>query len=196
MDELRFFTNNKNDWNYNILIDEPNINPFTNRPFKDGSYDPLKINCLIMLKEILKQSNNIFHDDLLEWIDKKTGQGSKSDFYDILSITGNIFNYVLSCNDKINYKDFRKWCLHNKIYYNSFKEKSLEEFEGEFQCEKERNREEHDLNKTYNNLFVKVTAIYLNSNDPNDLIKSKNFLIILEYLKKRIWYKSALHKLC
>jgi hypothetical protein len=196
MDELRFFTNNKNDWNYNILIDEPNINPYTNRPFKDGSYDPLKINCLIMLKEILKQSNNIFHEDLLEWIGKKCYQGSASDFYDILSITGNLFNYVLTCNDKINYKHFRKWCLVNKIYYNSFKEKELCEFEGETDNQRERSREEHDLNKTYNNLFVKVTAIYLNSNDPNDLIKSRIFLIILEYLKKRIWYKSALHKLC
>jgi hypothetical protein len=196
MDEFRFFSNDKNDWNYNLLIDNPNINPYTNRPFKDGSYDPMKINCLIMLKEIMKQSNNIFHEDLLEWIEKKTGQGSKSDFYDILSITGNLFNYVLTCNDPINYKKFRVWCLHNKIYYNSFKEKELCEFEGGDDYERERNREEHDLNKTYNNLFLKVTAIYLNSNDPNDLIKSKNFLIILEYLKKRIWYKSALHKLC
>ena len=149
-----------------------------------------------MLKEILKQSNNIFHEDLLEWIDKKCNQGSKSDFYDILSITGNTFNYVLTRNEPINYKFFRKWCLTNKIYYNSFKEKELCEFEGETDNQRERSREEHDLNKTYNILFEKVTAIYLNSNDPNDLIKSKNFLIILEYLKKRIWYKSALHKLC
>ncbi len=196
MDELRFFTNNKNDWNYNILIDEPNINPYTNRPFKEGSYDPLKINCLICLKEILKQSNNIFHEDLLAWVDTKCNQGSKSDFYNILSITGNIFNYVLTCNDPINYKSFRKFCLKNPFYYNSFKEKALEEFEGGDDYERERNREKQDLDKTYNNLFVKVTNIYLNSDDPNDLIKSKNFLIILEYLKKRIYYKSALHKLC
>jgi hypothetical protein len=40
-----------------------------------------------MFKEILKQTNNIFHDDLLEWINKKCFQGSKSDFNDILSIT-------------------------------------------------------------------------------------------------------------
>jgi hypothetical protein len=194
MDELRFFTNNKNDWNYNILIDNPN--PYTNRPFKDGSYDPMKINCLICLKEILKYSPNIFHEDVHEWLNKKCHQKSRSDFYDILSITGNIFNYVLTCNEPINYKNFRKWCLINKIYYNSFKEKALEEFEGRDDYEKERNREKHDLDKTYNNLFVKITNIYLNSNDPNDLIKSKNFLIILEYLKKHIYYKSALHKLC
>ena len=101
----------------------------------------------------------------------------------------------MTCNQPITYKGFRKWCLVNKIYYNSFKEKELCEFEGETDNERERNREEHDLNKTYNNLFVKVTNIYLNSNDPNDLIKSRNFLIILEYLKKHIYYKSALHRL-
>jgi hypothetical protein len=195
MDELRFFTNNKNDWNYNILIDEPNINPYTNRPFKDGSYDPLKFNCLIMLKEILKQSNNIFHEDVHNWLEKKCYQKSRSDFYDILSITGHIFNYCLTCNEPINYKSFRKFCLKNPFYYNSFKEKALEEFEGRDDYERERNRNQHDLDKTYNNLFVKVTNIYLNSNDPNDLIKSKNFLIILEYLKKHIYYKSALHRL-
>jgi hypothetical protein len=66
MDELRFFTNYKTDWNNNISIDNPLINPYTNRRFKDGSYDPVNINCVIRLKEILKQSNNIFHDDLLE----------------------------------------------------------------------------------------------------------------------------------
>jgi hypothetical protein len=140
MDELKFFTNTPTDWNFNPLIDNPNINPYTNRRFKDGSYDPMKINCVIMLKEILKHSNNIFHDDLLEWINKKCFQGSKSDFYDILSITGNLLNYVLTCNEPINYKNFRKWCLINKIYYNSFKEKALEEFEGRDDYERERNR--------------------------------------------------------
>jgi hypothetical protein len=62
--------------------------------------------------------------------------------------------------------------------------------------ERERNREKHDLDKTYNNLFVKVTNIYLNSVDPNTRIKSRNFVIILEYVKKHIYYKSGLHKLC
>ena len=49
---------------------------------------------------------------------------------------------------------------------------------------------------TYNNLFKKCTDIYLNSDDENDRIKSRNFIIILQYLKKHIYYRIALHKLC
>ena len=32
MDELQFFTNTPTDWNFNILVDNPLINPYTNRP--------------------------------------------------------------------------------------------------------------------------------------------------------------------
>jgi hypothetical protein len=116
-------------------------------------------------------------------------QGSKSDFYDILSITGNIFNYILTCNESINYKSFRKWCLVNKIYYNSFKEKALEEFEGKTDNQRERSREQYDLEKTYNMLLDKINV--------SENVEQKNhFLIILQYLKKHIFYKSALYKLC
>ena len=84
----------------------------------------------------------------------------------------------------------------NPFYYDSFKEKMLEEFDGGDLYEKQRNKEKNDVDITYNNLFKKCTDIYLNSDDDNDRIKSRNFLIILEYLKKHIYYKSALHKLC
>jgi hypothetical protein len=77
MDELRFFTNTPTDWNYNPLVDNPSINPYTNRVFKYSCYDPMKLNCIKMLKEILKQFNNIFKDDLLEWINKKMFSGLK-----------------------------------------------------------------------------------------------------------------------
>jgi hypothetical protein len=73
--------------------------------------------------------------------------------------------------------------------------KKIEEFEGVTLYEKERSRDKYNLDKTYNNLFVKATNIYLNSDDPNALIKSRNFLIILQYLKKHINYKTALHRL-
>ena len=194
--ELNFFTNNPDDWNYNQLVDNPDINPFNNKLFnKNGHYDGMKHNCVIMLKEILKQSNNIFNDDIKEWIIKKCFQKSKSDFYDILSITCHIFHYVLNCNEPINYKNLRKWCLTNKFLYDSFSEKTLEEFDGDDLYAKQRNKEKYDLDMTYNNLFSKCTNIYLNSDDENDRIKSRNFIIILQYLKKHIYYKSALHKL-
>ena len=194
--ELIFFTDNIDDWNYNILVTNPDINPYTNKLFnKNGHYDGMKYNCVIMLKEILNQSNNIFHDDIKEWIIKKCFQGSKSDFYDILSITGHLFHYILSCNEPINYKNLRKWCLKNKFYYDSFSEKTLEEFDGGDLYAKQRTKEKYDVDMTYNNLFKKCTDIYLNSDDPNDRIKSRNYVIILQYLKKHIYYKSALHKL-
>ena len=148
-----------------------------------------------MLKEILKQSPNVFHEDILEWINKKCFQGSKSYFYDILSITGHLFHYVLSWNETINYKNLRKWCLKNKFYYDSFSEKTLEEFDGGDLYAKQRTKEKYDVDMTYNNLFKKCTDIYLNSDDDNDRIKSRNFIIILQYLKKHIYYRSALHKL-
>ena len=79
--ELIFFTNNADDWNYNVLVDNPDVNPYTNKLFNvNGHYDGMKYNCVIMLKEILKQSNNIFNHDVLEWINKKCFQKSKSKF--------------------------------------------------------------------------------------------------------------------
>ncbi len=149
----------------------------------------------IMLKEILKQSNNIFHEDVHQWLEKKCYQGSKSDFHDILSITAHLLHYVLNCNEPINYKNFRKWCLKNPFYYNSFSEKTLDDFQGEDIYEKQRTKEKADSDTTYNILFNKIIKIYTNSDDENDRIKSRNFLIILEFLKKRIYYRSALHKL-
>lgn len=194
--ELIFFTNNINDWNYNVLVDNPDVNPYTNKLFNDkGHYDGMKYSCVIMLKEILKQSHNIFNYDVLEWIEKKCFQKSKSDFYDILSITCHLFHYVLNCNEPINYKSFRKWCLKNPFYYDSFKDKTIEEFDGDDLYTKQRNKEKYDLDMTYSNLFKKSTDIYLNSDDENDRIKSRNFIIILQYLKKHIYYKSGLGKL-
>ena len=31
--ELNFFTDNIDDWNYNILVTNPDINPYTNKLF-------------------------------------------------------------------------------------------------------------------------------------------------------------------
>ena len=120
--ELSYFTNTPTDWNYNILVDTPSIDPYTNKPFKSMSYNGMKYNVVIMLKEILKNSNNIFHEDILEYINKKCLQGSATDFYNLLSITAHLFHYVLSCNEPINLKSLRKWFKKNPFYYDSFKE--------------------------------------------------------------------------
>jgi hypothetical protein len=188
MDELIFFSNNKNDWNYNELINNPLINPWTNKTFKSLSYDDMKFNMIIFLKEIIKYSNNL-HVDLHVWINKKCFQKSKSKFYDILSITGHLFNYILTDNQPINYKQFRIWCLNNKIYYNSFKEKALEEFEGDFDNERERNRETHDLEKTNNIFLDKINKL-------ENLEQKDHFKVILKYFEKHLRYRCALHKLC
>jgi hypothetical protein len=130
--ELNYFTNDPADWNFNQLVDNPSINPYTNRAFKSGSYDGLKYNAVIFLKEILKNSNNLFNDDILEWVNKKAFLGSKSDYYDILSITAHLFKYILFHGDTpINYKSLRKWAINHPFLYNSFNEKTLEEFDGD-----------------------------------------------------------------
>jgi hypothetical protein len=51
----------------------------------------MKYNCVIMLKEILKHTNPYLNNDVKEWISKKALQGSKSNYWDILSITVNLF---------------------------------------------------------------------------------------------------------
>jgi hypothetical protein len=51
----------------------------------------MKFNAVIMLKEILKHTSKFLNDDVKEWIFKKALQGSKNDYWEILSITTNFF---------------------------------------------------------------------------------------------------------
>ena len=53
----------------------------------------MKYNAVIMLKEILKQTSQYLNDDVKQWIYKKALQGSKNDYWEILSITTNLFYY-------------------------------------------------------------------------------------------------------
>ena len=48
-----------------------------------------------MLKEISKHTNNntYFNDDVQEWMYTKALQGFKNDYWEILSITTNLFCY-------------------------------------------------------------------------------------------------------
>jgi hypothetical protein len=50
---------------------------------------------IIMLKEILKHTKPYLENDVIKWIIKICFNGSKSNYYDILSITGNFFYYCL-----------------------------------------------------------------------------------------------------
>ena len=65
----------------------------------------MKYNTVIMLKEILKHTSQYLENDVIVWIIKKAFQGSKNDYWEILSITTNLFYYYLFRTDEtINYK--------------------------------------------------------------------------------------------
>jgi hypothetical protein len=58
-----------------------------------------------MLKEILKHTSQFLNDDVKEWIFKNALQGSKNDYWEILSITTNSFYcYLFRTEETINYK--------------------------------------------------------------------------------------------
>jgi hypothetical protein len=60
-DEFEFFSNDCNNRNYRPYINTPNADPYNkNRTINissNNSYNLMKYNCVIMLKEILKHSS-------------------------------------------------------------------------------------------------------------------------------------------
>jgi len=189
--DINFFSSNIDDWNYSPLVLNPNINPYKNKPFNNNNnqyYDGLKYNCAVMLSEILKHSQNLFSDDLNEWIFKKCFQGTKSSFWEILNITVHIFNYYIfrPNNNIINYKSFRKWYLKNPFYLES--DKKLNEFEGDNEFRKQEELNKYIKTKTYDRIYNKVLEI-----EDNDI--KEHFLIVHQFLKHYILCGCALHKL-
>jgi hypothetical protein len=80
----------------------------------------MKYNCVIMLKGILKHNNQCLNDAVTEWIITNAFQGSKNDYWEILSITTNLSFYYLFRTDKsINYNKFRKWFFKKPSYIES-----------------------------------------------------------------------------
>ena len=77
-DEFDFFSNDSNNWNYNPFINTPNADPYNNkRVFYiscNNSYNLMKYNTVIMLKEIIKYTSKYVNDDVKEWIYKKALQ--------------------------------------------------------------------------------------------------------------------------
>ncbi len=123
-DEFDFLSNDCNNWNYNPFINTPNADPYNkNRTiniYSYNSYNLMKYNAVIMSKEILKHTSQYLNDDVKEWIYKKALQGSKNDYWEILSITTNLFYYCLFSTDEIiNFKKFRLWFRQNPLYIKS-----------------------------------------------------------------------------
>jgi hypothetical protein len=100
-----FFSTDPDNWNYNEMINKPGIDPYNNKKKLDPfGYNFMKFNMVIMLKEILKRTKQYSENDVIEWIKKKALQGSKNDYWHILSITTHLFYYNLfRTEDKMNY---------------------------------------------------------------------------------------------
>ena len=60
---------------------------------------------------------NLIFYDVKEWMYKKALQGAKYDYWDVLSITTNLFYYYLfRTEETINYKKIRLWFRQNPLY--------------------------------------------------------------------------------
>ena len=74
-DEFDFFSNDYNNWNYNEFINTSNADPYNKQLVinlsSNNSYNFMKYNCVIMLKEILKHISHYSNDDVKEWMLKK-----------------------------------------------------------------------------------------------------------------------------
>ena len=71
-DEIDLFSNNCNNWNYNEFINTPNADPYNKKRVinisSNNSYNLMKYNMVIMLKEILKHNSHYLNDDVKEWV--------------------------------------------------------------------------------------------------------------------------------
>jgi hypothetical protein len=164
-DEFDFFSNDAEKWNYNPFINTPNADPYnlkrTINISSNNSYNLMKYNAVIMLKEILKYTSQYLNDDFKEWIYKKALQGSKNDYWDILSITTNLFYYYLFRTDEtINYKKIRLWFRQNPLYITN---SNIDNYPDEFLNISENRRDykykEYLHNLTYKKLYNKVKEI-------------------------------------
>jgi hypothetical protein len=74
-----------------------------------------------MLKETLKHTSKYLENDVIDWIIKKALQGPKNNYWQILSITTNLFYYHLFKTDEtINYQKIRLWFRQNPLYIKIF----------------------------------------------------------------------------
>ena len=99
-DELDFFSNDRNNWNYNEFLNIPNADPYNKKLVinisSNNSYNLIKYNCVIMLKEILKHTNKYLNDDVKKSQKfKKALCGSSADYWHILSMTTIFFIIII-----------------------------------------------------------------------------------------------------
>ena len=71
-DEFDFSNNDSTNWNYNEFINTPNADPYnlkrTTTISSNNSYNLMKYNAVIMLKEILKHAIQYLNDYVKELI--------------------------------------------------------------------------------------------------------------------------------
>jgi hypothetical protein len=67
-DEFDFFSNDCNNWNYTPFINTPNTDPYnlkrTINISSNNSYNLMKYNAVITLKEFLKHTSKYLNDDV------------------------------------------------------------------------------------------------------------------------------------
>ena len=149
----------------------------------------MKYNCVIMLKEILKHTSKYLNDDVKEWIFKKALQGSKNDYWEILSITTNLFYYYLFRTDEtINYTKIRLWFRQNPLYKKS-NDETIKNFILPSNKYKNSSYNQYLNYLTFEKLYDKVREI------EDHEIKYKS-IIICDYLKDKIICGTAVYKLC
>ena len=188
-DEFEFFSNDPNRWNYNQFINTPNADPYNLKRIititSNNSYNMMKYNAVIMLKEILKHTSQYLNNDVKIWIEKKALQGTKSYYWDILSITTNLFYYYLFRTDEtINYKKFRLWFRQNPLYINN---SNIDNYPDEFLNISE-NRRDYKYKEYLNTLTFK--KLYNKVREIEDHEIKYKFIIICDYLKEFffLWY--------
>ena len=66
-EDLDFFSTDFKNWNCNEMINRPGLDPYNNEKKLDPfDYNLLRYNCVIVLKEILKNTNQYLHDYVKE----------------------------------------------------------------------------------------------------------------------------------
>jgi hypothetical protein len=123
-DEFDFFSNDRNNWNYEEFINTPNADPYNKKRAINIScnisYNLMKYNCAIMFKASLKHIKQYLENDVIDWRIKKTLQGSKNDYWETLSITTIFFYfYLFRTEETIDYKKIRLWFTQNTLYMKS-----------------------------------------------------------------------------
>ena len=104
-EEFIYYTSNFTDWNCTKTIKMPDLYPFDTSKKLNICYCNLyKYNCLIFLGIIITYMRDYLENETLNGYLKKGFNGSKCDYWDILNITTNLFDfYLFRTEDKINY---------------------------------------------------------------------------------------------